>query len=637
MRNAESFSTITHVEELLQTCTSQHPLCQEPLSGSRHRFTYPVRMLEIIKGTTCPTLRLVTMKDSHPRYATLSHRWKGGEVWKTKTENFPQNCLELPYSALSKTFRDAINFSIALDIRHLWIDSICIIQDDDVDWQQQSAQMGMIFERSVCTFAAIDAISDDENDKGLFLDRDMLPVKISIDSSYSVTYDTLLSDLPQENAKVDYRRHGTALDVEALSSEAWGAARAIVKPEHTPFDMSIDRSAWNTRGWVFQERVLSTRMLYFTKEQVFWECAECIESEHHETGPELKKKDAIDLELLGTENTTSSTRRLHRMLRRSKQAHVKATQLPTDDRSPSRFFDTWEEFQKLKAWWLITERYSECQLTFTTDRWFAIQGLCEVMRQQFESEIHAGIWDVGIGACLLWQARQAPLQPFADFKAPSWSWLALNGPISYLYRDDSYMGCFQKVCPLVEKHTFHEVSAINTINPRTTGFSGRLDLTCPTAWASISKTQFKDLHFREVTGHVEDQPAWKFFHDISQGRSKVELAREFREAERIPFARFLYSEISSENNDVGDSPEGLGKRAIGWVVLDRDILPGENVLCAAIVMRILEGSMEAEQHVVECLVLVKKADPGSFMRVGRGRLVERGWLDGCNVDSISIF
>jgi hypothetical protein len=607
MRNANSFSTITLIQKLLKTCTSQHRLCQEPLSGSLNSFTYPVRMLEIVEDLTFPKLRLVTMEESHPRshlrYATLSHRWKGGEIWKTRTENIQQSFLDIPYLALPKTFRDAIDFSVALGIHHLWVDSICIIQDDGLDWKQQSAQMGMIFEGSVCTFAAIDAMSDDEEDKGLFLNRDMLPVKISIESSYSVIYDTLRSDHPHEHAKVDYRRHGTTLDVEALSSNAWNAAQVTVKPEHTPFAMSIDRSDWNTRGWIFQERVLSTRMLYFTKEQVFWECAECIESEHHGADPESNKtEEAIDLDWLGSENATSSTLRLHRMLRQSKQTHMKTTQLPTDDRSTFSFFDTWEEYQKLNAWWLITERYSECQLTFTMDRWFAIQGLCEVMRHHFKSDIHAGIWDVGIGACLLWQTRLAPLQPFADFKAPSWSWLALNGPISYLYSDESYAGYFQKVQPLVGKHAFHDVSTINTNNPRMAGFSGRFDITCLTSWASISKTQFKDLHFREVTGRVEDQPAWKFFHDISQGRSQVGLAREFREVERIPLARFLYSEISSENNNVGDSPEGLGKRAIGWVVLDRDILPGENVLCAAIVMRVLESSMGPEQHVVECLV-----------------------------------
>lgn len=191
----------------------------------------------------------------------------------------------------------------------------------------------------------------------------------------------------------------------------------------------------------------------------------------------------------------------------------------------------------------------------------------------------------------------------------------------------------------MQRHAFDDVLAIDTIAPRTTGVLGRLDITCPTAWASISGTQFKDFHFREVTGHVENPLAWKFFRDISEGRYKVELARKLRMVKRTPLAHLLFAETSPERNGAIHNAEGIGKRAIGWAVLDRDILPKENVLCAAIVTRVLEGVMKAEQHVVECVILAKKnddEDSSVFQRIGCGRVVEQDWLDGSMVETVSI-
>ncbi|PSN61248.1 hypothetical protein BS50DRAFT_448043, partial [Corynespora cassiicola Philippines] len=92
-----------------------------------------------------------------------------------------------------------------LGIGYLWADSMCIIQDDSKDWENQSSQMGLIFARSLCTLAAIDAFSGQTNE-----------------------------------------------------------------------DQGLVRSVWNTRGWILQERLLSKRILYFTKEQLLWECPQGI-------------------------------------------------------------------------------------------------------------------------------------------------------------------------------------------------------------------------------------------------------------------------------------------------------------------------------------------------------------------------
>jgi hypothetical protein len=57
-------------------------------------------------------------------------------------------------SLLPPAFRDAIDISRRLDVRYLWIDSLCIIQDDQLDWQTESARMSTIYQQALLTIFA---------------------------------------------------------------------------------------------------------------------------------------------------------------------------------------------------------------------------------------------------------------------------------------------------------------------------------------------------------------------------------------------------------------------------------------------------------------------------------------------------
>lgn len=67
----------------------------------------------------------------------------------------------IPWELLPTTFRDAIQVTKGLGIRYLWIDSLCIIQDDDVDWKEESSKMASIYQNSFLTICAT-AAPDDE-------------------------------------------------------------------------------------------------------------------------------------------------------------------------------------------------------------------------------------------------------------------------------------------------------------------------------------------------------------------------------------------------------------------------------------------------------------------------------------------
>lgn len=74
-------------------------------------------------------------------------------------------------------------------------------------------------------------------------------------------------------------------------------------------------------------------------------------------------------------------------------------------------------------------------------------------------------------------------------------------------------------------------------------------------------------------------------------------------------------------------------RASGWVVLDQDMKLVSKVLCTAVV----------ERHIPECILMSKigpgeeigqEADGMEYRRIGRGRIVEKDWLDACNIKAI---
>ncbi|KAK4442316.1 heterokaryon incompatibility protein 6, OR allele [Podospora aff. communis PSN243] len=139
---------------------------------------------------------------------------------------------------LPNTFRDAIDFTRRLELRFLWIDSICIIQDSDQDWQQQSALMGDIYGGAYITLCATASPNSDE---GLYvpLFEHQQPYNIEVqgpeDLLYSVNVETALKDShmpPWRQSYYDSFKNMSGFPV-------------------------IDRA------WAFQERVLSPRLLHF--------------------------------------------------------------------------------------------------------------------------------------------------------------------------------------------------------------------------------------------------------------------------------------------------------------------------------------------------------------------------------------
>src|SRR5450756_580058 len=92
--------------------------------------------------------------DERAHYTTLSHRWGNEVICKTTRKNINVRRNGIDFDALPMSFKDAITVSRALGVRYLWIDAICIVQDDHSDWIDQAPLLGKIYKNAYCTIAA---------------------------------------------------------------------------------------------------------------------------------------------------------------------------------------------------------------------------------------------------------------------------------------------------------------------------------------------------------------------------------------------------------------------------------------------------------------------------------------------------
>jgi hypothetical protein len=115
----------------------------------------PKRVIDVGE-TNDKVVHLRDFGDKPPvaHYICLSHRWQRSCPLTTTQVNIESRKVRIALNDLSATLRDAILLTRAFHIRYFWIDSLCIIQDSDTDWEVESAQMGAYYSRSWLTVAA---------------------------------------------------------------------------------------------------------------------------------------------------------------------------------------------------------------------------------------------------------------------------------------------------------------------------------------------------------------------------------------------------------------------------------------------------------------------------------------------------
>jgi Heterokaryon incompatibility protein (HET) len=264
--SSDSRSCFTFIQNCLLDCR-QHAGCKISHSSA------PPRRLLYLEGPSNsselqshqrPKIKLCETHGQLYRYATLSHCWGSTQIIATKKANVRKFEDAIHWYLLPKTFQDAIITALRLEIRYLWIDSLCIIQDDKTDWDTEAARMGDIYQNSYLTIAATSSPS------GAF------PFLGPRPPNYKPK--TLQFPNPQRlsNTINNQTVCGSADDINALRIRQGPPIHRINLSE-----LSRPRiyGPLTTRGWALQERVLSSRIVHFTDEGIIWECRMSIQSE----------------------------------------------------------------------------------------------------------------------------------------------------------------------------------------------------------------------------------------------------------------------------------------------------------------------------------------------------------------------
>ncbi|KAH7380281.1 heterokaryon incompatibility protein-domain-containing protein [Phaeosphaeria sp. MPI-PUGE-AT-0046c] len=145
----------------LRRCREQHTCqteCRSTIKG-----IYPTRLLHIRRsrsGSMKISLQYPHVLPVEVEYLTLSHMWGNQKFLKLTTQNHDDFLESVPLSALSQTFRDALNVTTELGFQYLWIDSLCILQDDEQDWKNESERMASIYKNAVCNLCASGSTSN---------------------------------------------------------------------------------------------------------------------------------------------------------------------------------------------------------------------------------------------------------------------------------------------------------------------------------------------------------------------------------------------------------------------------------------------------------------------------------------------
>ncbi|KAI1112027.1 heterokaryon incompatibility protein-domain-containing protein [Nemania sp. NC0429] len=369
--DTSSDAAVEKVARWIQQCTQNHAFCNRETLTS-----LPNRVVDV--GDPAhphpPQVKLrETQKNERARYLCLSHCWGTEQIIQTKRSTLEQHKRCIPWDELSRTFQDAIVFARKLGVRYIWIDSLCIIQDSDDDWRAESAQMAAIYENAYVTLAA----TKSRNGAG---------------GCFS-------SAAPECRA-----RELRCDDEDGVSHPVY-----VRRNLHDAYDNPL-----LGRGWVFQERLLSPRVVHFSAQELYWECMEAVACECSwiRGGKEDGEKEESQQRL-----SSISEYLLRTML--GKISHG----VNLASRSAQVLKDRWHE---------IVEEYTHLALTFEKDKFPALSGVARQMRRVRDAEYVAGLWGDNMIEDLLWRTFALSAERPAKWRAPTWSWASINGRIQYL-------------------------------------------------------------------------------------------------------------------------------------------------------------------------------------------------------------
>ncbi|KAL8787481.1 MAG: hypothetical protein Q9195_007728 [Heterodermia aff. obscurata] len=368
--SAESFATAL---SWIRQCTQDHSCCPKPQSA-----VLPTRVIDVdIESTGPEMVRLHQTEGAHGTYTALSYCWgmPRQPVETTTTTLYTHMRESISMSTLPHTIRDAVEVTRRLGVRYLWVDSLCIVQDDREDKTREISQMRQIYSNAYCTISAASVSKVTES---------FLRMRSSHrDHVFSLPY--VCPD----------GRYGTMMIGETMKlrdSVGW-ARMQFYDPYADPI---------NQRAWTLEEKLLSPRILIYASGCLRWLC----DSDECTDGGDPDARLDTQAERLPFRMQASGT---------GSPMTVGEEQLPA----------------LYERWRYILQDYTNRYLTKSKDKLRAISGVADYFHRLTSDQYLAGIWKADLVNELVW-VRAKELRPRTPHKAPSWSWASVSNPVYFL-------------------------------------------------------------------------------------------------------------------------------------------------------------------------------------------------------------
>ncbi|RYP63314.1 hypothetical protein DL770_009416 [Monosporascus sp. CRB-9-2] len=363
--SSKSDVKLCQIMDWYHRCTERHMKCAGFSSMVAPSPQLPSRLLDL--GDNKLRLECDVQSILSLRYATLSHVWGNdpASYLQLREATLKAFKTEVPFDAIPIKYKDAIRITRALRIRYLWIDSLCIIQDSPKDWKTEALKMAAVYGCSACNISYTHAPSEEPAKRYL---RDP---RVNIPSAVVVQ--------PVAGAM-----HGS------WSTEAYRRVCSLL-----------------SRAWVFQERLLCPRTIYYGHDRLLWDCCETFNDEFSGPMPYVPRSKA-----------------------QVYSAFSGVTQNQTLASSLGHFDGQWKA---------MVNDYRSCKLTFEKDRAIAFAGIARVVQSQTGMTYLAGIWKEAAHLDLLWCVMPRGPKSSLRFpgpgtqehpKAPSWSWFSVPCQLS---------------------------------------------------------------------------------------------------------------------------------------------------------------------------------------------------------------
>ncbi|KAI0473941.1 heterokaryon incompatibility protein-domain-containing protein [Xylariaceae sp. FL0804] len=455
LRPVETDVTAPHVvaeaRRLIAECRATHPACR--LEGPVQRPSRivdigareggPVRVCPAATATATATTATADPDPDHQlpslpplpyRYVALSYCWGGDQPVKLTRSTRGALCDDgVALAALPPGLRDAVACARALGYRHLWVDALCILQDDEADKVAEMGRMAGVYRGADVVLSAAVARSVAEGwcqgyDRAAAVAR-------RIGEGALCRVDVWLP--ADDDDPDDDRGGGSGSNSDRAGGGDGGGGVVGTLSVCTAIDARLatgrsgTRLPLNDRGWCLQESLLPRRLLCYGPHELLFRC--CAVDVRPTSPSAIDYAGGVEPPRVLSQVVVVCAAAAAAVSAKKKKKKKEKEAPPPGPPDPGTL------------WHGLVRDYTFRQFGVAADRVHGIAGIVDELQRRWgggdqgkdKERCRFGLWQSRLLAELCWSRTpatprtQSAARVYARGRhAPSWSWMSFDGPVT---------------------------------------------------------------------------------------------------------------------------------------------------------------------------------------------------------------